>query len=335
MLILGIESSCDETAVALVEDGHRILCSHISSQIALHRPYGGVVPELASRSHLEQFNPLLGLALQTAGCTYQDIDAIAVTVGPGLQGALMVGFTAAQTLSWLWQRPLLGVHHLEGHIYSAFLGTATEPQFPLLVLLVSGGHTQLLSMAAHGQYEIVANTRDDAVGEAFDKVARMLGLPYPGGPAIDQAAQSGNEQAFLFPTAMRHQADFSFSGLKTAVLYTVRELEAQTNPLPVADLCASFQRVAIDSLMLKLSRHLQSHRYQQVAIVGGVSANSRLRQQLQQLSQQQQWQSLIPPLDLCTDNAAMIAAAAYYRQRYCVAQPSFSLQVKPRLPLVA
>lgn len=334
MLILGIESSCDETAVALVEDGCRILCSHISSQIALHQPYGGVVPELASRSHLEQLNPLLDLALSTAGCTYEDIDAIAATIGPGLQGALMVGFTAAKTLSWLCQKPLLGVHHLEGHIYSAFLGTGQIPQFPLLLLLVSGGHTQLLSVAGHGQYEIVANTRDDAVGEAFDKVARMLGLSYPGGPAIDQAAQSGDPQAFSFPIAMRHQADFSFSGLKTALLYTIRELEAQNKPLPIADLCASFQRVAIESLMLKLIRHLKNDNYKQVAIVGGVSANSYLRKQLQQLSEQQHCQYLIPPLNLCTDNAAMIAAAAYYRQRFCPEQPSYPLEVKPRLPLV-
>lgn len=333
MIILGIESSCDETAVALVQDGHTILASEIRSQIAEHRQYGGVVPELASRCHVEALHPLLASALETAGLDYAQVDAIAVTCGPGLQGALLVGVTAADTLAWLLNKPLIGVNHLEGHIYANFLSFADAIQFPLLVLLVSGGHTQLLRMDDHGIYRVLGGTRDDAIGEAFDKVARLLNLPYPGGPEIDRLAREGNPDAFHFPRSMRHEDDFSFSGLKTAVLYAVRKLQANNQPLPVADLCASFQQAAIETLLEKTLNIAARQGIQQISVTGGVSANSYLRRRLAEAAVQQSLQIFMPPLRLCTDNAAMIAACAWYQWQRQPEDLRFRIQTRPRFPL--
>lgn len=333
MIILGIESSCDETAVALVEDGHTILASEIRSQITEHRQYGGVVPELASRCHVEALHPLLASVIEKANLNYTKIDAIAVTYGPGLQGALLVGVTAADTLAWLLNKPLIGVNHLEGHIYANFLSFGDAIQFPLLVLLVSGGHTQLLRMDDHGKYKLLGETRDDAIGEAFDKVARLLDLAYPGGPEIDRLARQGNPKAFDFPLSMRHEEDFSFSGLKTAVLYTVRKLQADNQPLPLADLCASFQRAAIETLLEKTLKTAEKENIQYISVTGGVSANSYLRARLQEAAKQQSLQIFIPPLNLCTDNAAMIAACAWYQWQRQPEDLRFRIQTHPRLPI--
>jgi N6-L-threonylcarbamoyladenine synthase len=333
MNILSIESSCDETAVAIVHQGQTILAHEILSQIELHRLYGGVVPELASRQHLEAIQPLLQKALAQAQFTWDDIDALAVTQGPGLSGALLVGVTTAKTLAWLLKKPLIGVNHLEGHIYANFLAFGADIQFPLLVMLVSGGHTQLIEMTAHGEYCLVGETRDDAIGEAFDKVARLLDLPYPGGPEIDRLAQQGNPRAFDFPISLPQDDDFSFSGLKTAVLYTVQALEKEGKPIPVADICASFQRAAIGSLLKKIKRYFKHHPVCGLSITGGVSANSYLRAELNDFAQKRHLQVFMPPLSLCTDNAAMIAACAYYRLQ----KESFidtDLTVRPRWPVV-
>lgn len=330
MIILGIESSCDETAVAIVQDGRQILSSQIRSQIELHRAYGGVVPELASRNHMAAIHPLVASALEEAQLSWEQIDGLAVTQGPGLPGALVVGVITAQTLSWLLDKPLMGVNHLEGHVYANFLAFGSELDFPLLILLVSGGHTQLIEMRGHGEYEIVGSSRDDAVGECFDKVARLLGLEYPGGPEIDRLARQGNDRAFDFPLSLPDSFDFSFSGLKTAVLYKVRELEKQ-GPLPVADLCASFQRAAIDNVLHKTLRYAQENGIEQISVTGGVSANSHLRERLR-LELPEGMKVFMPPLHLCTDNAAMIAACACYRWK---PTPDLNLEVRPRWPLSA
>ncbi len=332
MNILSIESSCDETAVAIVRDGKDILSHEIRSQIEAHRAYGGVVPELASRQHLEAMHPLLQVALEKAQLQWSDIDAVSVTQGPGLSGALVVGLATARTLSWLLNKPLIGVNHLEGHIYANFLAFGDSITFPLLVLLVSGGHTQMIEMRGHGDYVLLGESRDDAVGEAFDKVARLLDLPYPGGPEIDRLAKTGNPKAFDFPISLPHDDDFSFSGLKTAVLYTLQRLEKTGEPIPVADICASFQRAAVGSLIQKIRRYLKNHPVKALSITGGVSANSYLRAQLDTLAAEKNLQVFMPPLSLCTDNAAMIAACAYYRQDANAHEP---LAVKPRWPVVS
>lgn len=333
MNILSIESSCDETAVAIVRHGQTVLAHEILSQIESHRLYGGVVPELASRQHLEAIQPLLKKVLAEAQLTWDAIDAIAVTQGPGLSGALLVGLTTAKTLAWLLKKPLMGVNHLEGHIYANFLAFGTDIQFPLLVMLVSGGHTQLIEMKGHGVYTLVGETRDDAIGEAFDKVARLLNLPYPGGPEIDRLAQQGDPYAFDFPISLPHDDDFSFSGLKTAVLYAVQALEKAGKPIPVADICASFQRAAIGSLLKKIKRYYKHHPVCALSITGGVSANSYLREELKQFAQDRGLRVFMPPLSLCTDNAAMIAACAYYRFSTATSQDR-DLTVRPRWPVV-
>lgn len=331
MNILALESSCDETAVAIVRDGRELLANQIRSQIDLHRVYGGVVPELASRCHLEAIHPLIAAALEEAGLDWDGIDGLAVTQGPGLSGALIVGLVTAQSLAWLLDKPVTGVHHLEGHIYANFLAFGDQIKFPLLVLLVSGGHTQLIEMRDHGVYQLVGSSRDDAVGEAFDKVARLLGLPYPGGPAIDKLAREGNREAFSFPRSLPGTYDFSFSGLKTAVLYKVQELKRSGEPLPIADLCASFQAAAIDTVLEKTLRYAREHKIPQISITGGVSANSLLRERLASEAQAAGIEVFMPPLSLCTDNAAMIAACAHYRWN---PSPDLDLTARPRWPLV-
>lgn len=332
MLILGIESSCDETAIAIVRDGQEVLSNQVSSQVKLHARYGGIVPEIASRKHVETIHLLLEDSLKEAQISPQAIDAIAVTNGPGLQGGLLVGITTAQTLAWLWDKPLIDINHLEGHIHACFLAHP-EIDFPLLVLLVSGGHTELIMMTDHGQYKVLARTRDDAIGEAFDKVARLLDLPYPGGPQIDKLAKLGNPQAFNLPIAMKNKPDFSFSGLKTAMLYTIRDLQESNQPLPVEDLCASFQEVAIESVVFKAINYARKNKIQQIAVSGGVSANSLLRSKMMQRSEKHGIKCFIPPLNLCTDNAAMIAASAYFKWQKMPRDSFDNLKVYPRYPL--
>lgn len=304
--VLGIETSCDETGVAVVEDGRRILANQVASQVAVHAPYGGVVPELASRQHIQCISQLLDQALDKAPGT---VDAVAATCGPGLMGSLLVGVNFARALAFAWQVPYVPVHHLEGHIFSAFLddGPEAPSQFPLLALLVSGGHTCLIWSRAPHCYEILGATRDDAVGECFDKAARLLELPYPGGPSIQKAAQGGNPEAIAFPRAMTQtdSLDFSYSGLKTAVLYELRDTSA-----PLADLAASFQAAAIDVLVIKTKRALERTKAERVVVAGGVAANTLLRERL---LNELDAHVLLPPISLCVDNGAMIAAAAHSR----------------------
>jgi N6-L-threonylcarbamoyladenine synthase len=305
-----LETSCDDTSVALVQDGHQVLASLVSSQIRDHAVYGGIVPELASRRHTELLNPLIDQALRETGRTFQDIDAIAVTQGPGLLGSLLVGVTAAQALGWALDVPVVGVNHLEAHLFANFL---VEPDLPppLLALLVSGGHTALIVMEDFGRYRLLGQTVDDAVGEAFDKVARMLGLPYPGGPPIDKLAPTGDARAFDFPQArLDSPFDFSFSGLKTAVLYTVQKLG---EPLPVADLAASFQRAAVGALVNKAARAVEETGLKTVILAGGVAGNRELRARLAERLEKQGARLVVPPPALCTDNAAMIAARGYHQ----------------------
>ncbi len=313
--ILAIETSCDETAVAIVKN--RQVCSNIvASQVKIHRPYGGVVPEVASREHLEVINPAIEEALAEAEFDWPDIDAIAATCAPGLLGALLVGLTAAKTLALVRQKPLIGVHHLEGHIYASYL-SEPELQPPFLCLLVSGGHTSSIYVKDCGQYETLGKTRDDAAGEAFDKVARLLKLGYPGGPVIDKLAREGNKSAFALPEGRLslpeggyHRYDSSFSGLKTAVLRLVQKLENQGGELPVADIAASFQETVARSLTKRAIACALDYGLDTIAIGGGVAANSGLRQHLQQAAASHNLKVLFPPLKFCTDNAAMIACAA-------------------------
>lgn len=313
--VLAIETSCDETAVAVVKN--RQLCSSIiNSQIPLHQQYGGVVPEVASRQHLETINWAIAQALAAAQTDWQSIDGIAATCAPGLVGALLVGLTAAKTLAIVHQKPFLGVHHLEGHIYANYLSEPSlEP--PFLSLLVSGGHTSLIYVKDCGRYETLGETRDDAAGEAFDKVARLLKLGYPGGPVIDQLAQTGNSQAFGLPegnvsrpSGGNHPYDSSFSGLKTAVLRLVQQLEREPSSLPVEDIAASFQATVARSLTKRAIACALDYGLKTIAVGGGVAANSGLRKQLQAAATAHNLRVLFPPMKFCTDNAAMIACAA-------------------------
>lgn len=329
VVVLGIETSCDETAVAVVSD--RVCLSNVvASQIDLHREFGGVVPELASRRHLELINPVLEQALGKSGLDWSTIDAIAVTVAPGLIGALMVGVTCAKTLALLYRKPLIGVHHLEGHIYSAFL---TEPKLtpPFLCLMVSGGHSSLIAVRDYGNYQVVGKTRDDAAGEAFDKVARLLNLGYPGGPAIDRIAQTGNPYAYTLPQGKISDApyDFSFSGLKTAVLRLVEKLPS---PLPVADIAASFQLTVAEALVSRALACALEHHMNTIVAVGGVAANSCLRQRLLSQAQQHHVQVIFPSLSFCTDNAAMIACAGAMRWKKGCISP-MTIEARSRLSL--
>ncbi len=327
--ILGIESSCDETACAIVGDGPRLLAASVASQMEIHARYGGVFPEVASRQHVLNLLPVMQQTLDKADLSLDAIDAIAVTRGPGLAGSLVVGLNAAKGLALGSGKPLLGINHLEGHLYSAWLPEGQAPRFPLTALLVSGGHTELLLMKKHLRYQRLGGTRDDAAGEAFDKVARLLGLPYPGGPAIQQAARNGNPRAFDLPRAWLDGSwDFSFSGLKTAVLRLVRRLEKE-GPLPVADLAASFQAAVVDVLAEKTLRAARAYGVPQILVAGGVSANEALRAAFQQ---QTRFAVHIPPLAYCTDNAAMIAVAGYFRFLAGQRDP-LDLEIKPNWPL--
>jgi N6-L-threonylcarbamoyladenine synthase len=311
VLILGIESSCDETAAAVVAGGRRVLSNVIASQVDLHKKYGGVVPEIASRKHLELILPTIREAVAKAGTTLAEIDAIAVTHGPGLVGALLVGLSAAKALAFALDKPLIGVNHLQGHIYANML-VEEPPEFPLVCLIVSGGHTDLVYMREHGQMELLGRTRDDAAGEAFDKVARSCGLGYPGGPQVERLAKLGNPDAIPLPTARTEDPyDFSFSGLKTAVLQYVQrrgELDEQGK----ADLAASFQRAVTTALMEKTVHAAREKGVRQVILAGGVAANGALRQVMAEGLAPHGIRLGYPPPVLCTDNAAMIAAAGHY-----------------------
>ncbi len=344
--ILGIESSCDETAASVVVDGRTILSNVIASQIDLHAQYGGVYPELASRAHVEAISYVVDTAMSDAGIPYDALDAIAVTRGPGLVGSLLVGINYAKGLALATSKPLLGINHLEGHVYSLWLTEGVrEPQFPIIVLIVSGGHTELLLMHNHGEYERLGGTLDDAAGEAFDKVGRLLNLPYPGGPNIERAALQGNSMAYEFPRAKFDLTyDFSFSGLKTAVMReatvspsaaarrgerTVEKHAQLRQDISVPDLAASFQRAAVTVLAEKTVRAANQYGATEIFLSGGVSANQALRQSIKVLSD---LPVRYPPLNLCTDNAAMIASAAYFRQQLGL-EPHLGLDVKPMWPL--
>ncbi|MBC6308934.1 tRNA (adenosine(37)-N6)-threonylcarbamoyltransferase complex transferase subunit TsaD [Listeria sp. FSL L7-1582] len=309
-LILGIESSCDETAASVVRNGTEMLSNVIASQIESHKRFGGVVPEIASRHHVEQITIVIEEALSQAGVTMNDIDAIAVTEGPGLVGALLIGVNAAKTLAFIHNKPIIGVHHIAGHIYANRF--ETEMTFPLLSLVVSGGHTELVIMHEHGKFEIIGETRDDAAGEAYDKVARTLGLTYPGGVQIDRLAATG-EDTFHFPRAMMNEAsyDFSFSGLKSSFINTVHNLRQKDMPINEADLAASFQASVVDVLVAKTIRAAKEFNVTQLLLAGGVAANQGLRERLikETTLEIPNVQLIIPPLSLCGDNAAMIAAA--------------------------
>ncbi|HVE81713.1 MAG TPA: tRNA (adenosine(37)-N6)-threonylcarbamoyltransferase complex transferase subunit TsaD [Myxococcales bacterium] len=310
-LVLGLETSCDETAAAVVEDGRRALSDVVSTQIDIHRRWGGVVPELASRNHVVQVMPVLHEALQRAGKALKDVEGIGVTSGPGLLGALLVGVQVAKSLGAALGIPVVGVNHLEGHLLAIQL-TDDPPAAPFLGLVVSGGHTSLYEVKAPGQYRMLASTRDDAAGEAYDKVAKILGLPYPGGLPIDQLAQKGDPRAIRFPRALPapDQMDWSFSGLKTAVLQHVKR-HGVPEGQALADLCASFQEAVADTLTVKTIRAARKLRLHRLVICGGVAANSRLRALAQERGSEREVKVYLPPVRLCTDNGAMIAVAGY------------------------
>ena len=353
MRILGIESSCDETAAAVVEDGHRLLSNVVKSQIDIHKVYGGVVPEIAARSHIEVVNPVIERALTDAGLGWDDIDGIAVTYAPGLLGSLLVGTLAARTIALQKNIPLYPIHHVEAHVYANFVTDqangstlalpSKQPEFPMLALIVSGGHTQLVLFKDHGDYELLGQTQDDAVGEAFDKVAKILGLPYPGGPSIAEAALHGDPHAYHLPKAHMHGAyDFSFSGLKTAVLRAVQrevgvdttfpsfELAERLNDVQRANFAASFQYTAVNTLVDGAERAYRAYSPASVVIAGGVAANQELRKQLQE-------RLPLPieyaPMQLCTDNAVMIATLGYYYAKGHEPTTPLDLEVQPSLSM--
>jgi len=360
-LLLGVETSCDETAAAVVADGRSILANVVASQIELHRCYGGVFPEIASRQHVLDITPVIEEALAQAGTTWAGLDALAVTSGPGLVGSLLVGVNAAKAIAWARALPLIGVNHLEAHLYANWLYTPRQanraasghqsgesqtppaPRFPLLCLIVSGGHSDLVLMTAHGQYRVLGRTVDDAAGEAFDKVARLLELGYPGGPAIQKAAEGGNPNRFDFPRAMLKEGyNFSFSGLKTAVLRIVQKYPAsparsaegaKTTPplrrLPTADLAASFQAAVVDVLVEKTRRVAEEFQVEEVLLAGGVASNALLRGQM---VTRVPLPVRFPPPVLCTDNAAMVAAAGYFKHM-AGERVGWDLDVKPGIGL--
>ncbi|HAQ39853.1 MAG TPA: tRNA (adenosine(37)-N6)-threonylcarbamoyltransferase complex transferase subunit TsaD [Clostridiales bacterium] len=314
VLILAIESSCDETAAAVVENGRNVLSNIISSQIEIHKEFGGVVPEVASRKHIENINDVVAQALTQAHVSAEDIDAVAVTYGPGLVGALLVGVNFAKGLAYAWNKPLIGVNHIEGHISANFIeDKSLEP--PFVCLVASGGHTHLVYVKDHGEYEVLGKTRDDAAGEAFDKIARAIGLGYPGGPLIDKAAKSGNKDAIKFPRVVINDdtLDFSFSGLKSSVLNYIHNSRQKNEEIVVEDVAASFQEAVVEVLVLKAIKAAKMKNCRTVALAGGVASNSSLRKMLQEECLKNNYKFVKPSAVLCTDNAAMIGCAGYYK----------------------
>ena len=313
VLILGIETSCDETAAAVVKNGKEVLSNVISSQVALHAEFGGVVPEIASRNHLEKIDEVIRLAVKEAGISMQELTAIAVTVGPGLVGALLVGVSEAKALAFALEKPLVPVHHIEGHIAANFISNP-ECEPPFVCLVASGGHSHLLLVEDYGKIRIYGRTRDDAAGEAFDKVARAVGLGYPGGPKLEKMAKEGNPHAYHFPTAKMEDApyDFSFSGVKSAVLNEMNRKKMLGEEVRVADLCASFQENVTEVLSEKAIALCKELHINRLSIAGGVAANGKLREKMEEKAKQEGMEFFCPKLILCTDNAAMIAAAAYH-----------------------
>lgn len=311
--ILAIESSCDETAAAVVVNGREVRSNVISSQIALHTLYGGVVPEIASRKHIEKINQVITQALEDADTTLEEIDAIGVTYGPGLVGALLVGVAEAKAIAYAAKKPLVGVHHIEGHICANYIENK-ELEPPFLCLVASGGHTHLVKVADYGKYEIIGRTRDDAAGEAFDKVARAIGLGYPGGPKIEKKAKEGNDKAIVFPKAKvaENPYDFSFSGLKSAVLNYINGCKMKQQEINEADIAASFQKAVIDVLVEHAVHAAKEYRIDKFAIAGGVASNQTLREAIEKACKERGIQFYHPSLIFCTDNAAMIGSAAYY-----------------------
>jgi len=336
MLVLGIESSCDETGLALYDTERGLLAHALHSQIEMHREYGGVVPELASRDHIRRVLPLLTEVLARADAAPETLDAIAYTQGPGLAGALLVGAGVANALALAWHKPVIGIHHLEGHLLSPLLA-AQAPAFPFVALLVSGGHTQLMRVTDVGVYEILGETLDDAAGEAFDKTAKLLGLDYPGGPAVSKLAESGRPGAVVLPRPMLHSGDldFSFSGLKTAVLTQVRKYGAELDPQARADVARGFVDAAVDVLVAKAQAALKQTGLERLVVAGGVGANRQLRAGLDQAARRRRFEVYYPDLALCTDNGAMIALAGALRLARWPEQAShdYAFTVKPRWDL--
>lgn len=313
VLILAIESSCDETAAAVVKNGREVLSNVISSQIELHKLYGGVVPEIASRKHIEKINQVIEEALEEANVTLDNVDAIGVTYGPGLVGALLVGVAEAKAIAYAKRKPLIGVHHIEGHISANFIENK-ELEPPFICLVVSGGHTHLVCVKDYGEYEIIGRTRDDATGEAFDKVARAIGLGYPGGPKIDKLSKEGNPDAITFPKAHINDApyDFSFSGVKSAVLNYINGCQMKGETFNQADVAASFQKAVTEVLVENAMRAVDEYDMKKLAIAGGVASNSTLRQAMKDACEKKKIEFYYPSPIFCTDNAAMIGVAAYY-----------------------
>lgn len=338
MRILAIETSCDETAAAVVENGRRVLSSVISSQIALHRPFHGVVPELASRAHVEHVNSVVEKGLTDAGLGWDSIkeriDAVAYTRGPGLAGALLVGQLTAQTIAYRYGIPLIDMNHLEGHLYAALL---EHPRLapPFLSLVVSGGHTELIYVEDYGRYKILGGTRDDAAGEAFDKVAKLLGLPYPGGPVIDRLAREGDASAIPFPRPfLKGTWDFSFSGLKTSVVNFVRAAEKKPGARQTRDICASFQRAVVETLVTKTIAAARHCGTKVIVVGGGVAANESLREFFKRAGKKERISVYLPSLSYCTDNAAMIGGAAYFKALASgVSLPSAMMKIEPGMKL--
>ncbi len=355
MKILGIESSCDETAAAVVEDGVRLLSNVVATQIDIHAHYGGVVPEIAARSHIEAINPVINEALTQAGCTWDDIDAIAVTYAPGLIGSLLVGVLAARTLAIVHSKPLYPIYHVEGHVYANFITEQSpslvpqlelpskQPTFPMLALIVSGLHAQLALFQGHGDYTLIGQTQDDAIGEAFDKVAKMLGLPYPGGPSVSAAALKGDPDKYVFPKAkLANLYDLSFSGLKTAVLRALQreigedytfpsfKLSERLSEAQINDVAASFQKIAVETVVDKTITAYHEFQPASVVIAGGVAANQEIRHQLRE-------RLPIPieyaPMKLCGDNGAMIASLGYFYAQKCPPVDPYDLEAKPTISM--
>lgn len=334
MIVLAIETSCDETSAAVLRDGREVLSNVISSQIDIHRRFGGVVPEIASRKHIESINNIVQEALDKAGITFQDIELIAVTRGPGLVGALLVGLSTAKALAYGLDVPLIGVNHIQGHVCANFI-EHKELEPPFTGLIVSGGHSYLIQANGYTDYELVGRTRDDAAGEAFDKVARAIGLPYPGGPHIDNLAKTGNADAIHFPRVMidENTYDFSFSGLKTAVLNYLNQAQQKNESLPIEDVAASFQQSVLDVLVDKTFRLAKERKSHKIVIAGGVAANEGLRNMMEERGRKEGFKIYYPSRVLCTDNAAMIGSAGYYN--YISGERSdLGISVMPNLDLI-